>query len=128
MIIALSRDFVCPVADFRLDDRRRPAYAARPFSRAGWPMMLDDVAAVETAGRPPTRSLDTKAAINYLIASGATAISVIETEAGCTFRIGAKLLARSVALFWIMEVDAKPAVTPERKIASKGTASDAPVA
>jgi hypothetical protein len=91
-------------------------------------MMLDDVAAVETAGRPPTRSPDTKAAINYLIASGATAISVIETEAGCTFRIGAKLLARSVAIFWIMEVDAKPVVTSARKIAGKGAGGDAAVA
>jgi hypothetical protein len=91
-------------------------------------MMLDDVAAVETAGRPPPRSPDTKAAINYLIASGATAISVIETEAGCTFRIGAKLLARSVAIFWIMEVDAKPVVTSARKIAGKGAGGDAAVA
>jgi uncharacterized protein YlxW (UPF0749 family) len=37
---------------------------------------LDDVLDVETVARPAARSPDTKAAINYLEASGATAISV----------------------------------------------------
>jgi hypothetical protein len=91
-------------------------------------MMLDDVAAVaQTAGQPPTRSPNTKAAINYLIASGAAAISVIETETGCTFRIGTKLLARSVAIFWIMAVDAKRVVDRARKIAGKGAGGNAAI-
>jgi hypothetical protein len=67
------------------------------------------------------------AAISYLAASGATAISVIETETGCTFRIGTKLLARSVAIFWIMEVDAKPVVALARKIAGKGAGGNAAI-
>jgi hypothetical protein len=43
---------------------------------------LDDVADVETAARPAARSADTKAAIAYLIASDATAISIIENASG----------------------------------------------
>jgi hypothetical protein len=96
--------------------------------------MLDDVAAVETAGRPPTRSPNTKAAIAYLTASGATAISVIEIDGRCAFRIGTmfftsagKGVARSVAIFWIMEVDAKPVVTSARKIAGKGAGGNAAI-
>jgi hypothetical protein len=55
--------------------------------------MLDDVSDIATpAIEPrPRASASSKAAINYLIASGATAISVIETETGCTFRIGSKI-------------------------------------
>jgi hypothetical protein len=90
--------------------------------------MLDDVAAVvETVARPTARSPDTKAAIAYLTASGAVAVSVIETETGCTFRIGTMIftnagkgVARSVAIFWIMEVDAKSVVALARKIAGRG--------
>jgi hypothetical protein len=37
-------------------------------------MMLDDVATVETAGRPAARSPDTKAAIAYLAASAASTL------------------------------------------------------
>jgi hypothetical protein len=91
-------------------------------------MMLDEVATVETAGRPAARSPDTKAAIAYLAASGATAITITEVDGVCTFRIGTKLLARSVAIFWIMEVDAKPVVASARKIAGKGSGGDAAVA
>jgi hypothetical protein len=43
-------------------------------------------------------------------------------------RIGTKMLARSVAIFWIMEVDAKPVVTSARKIIGKGAGGDAAVA
>jgi hypothetical protein len=83
---------------------------------------------VEIGHARPVRSPDTKAAIAYLTASGAVAISVIATETGCTFRIGTKMLARSVATFWIMEVDSKPVVTSARKIAGKGAGGDAAVA
>src|SRR5258707_1857020 len=86
------------------------------------PMTVTDV---EIGHARPARSPDTKAAIAYLGASGATAISVIETEAGCTFRVGTKLLARSVAIFWIMEVDAKPVVALARKIAGNGAGGNA---
>jgi hypothetical protein len=53
---------------------------------------------------------------------------VIETETGCTFRIGTKLgLARSVATYWIMEVDAKRVVDRARKIAGKGAGGNAAI-
>jgi hypothetical protein len=81
--------------------------------------MLDDVAAVETVARPAARSPGTRAALAYLTASGATAITITEIDGVCTFRIGAKMLARSVAIFWVMELDAKPVVTSARKIAGK---------
>jgi hypothetical protein len=38
------------------------------------------------------------------------------------------MLARSVAIFWIMEVDATPVVALARKIAGKGAGGDAAVA
>jgi hypothetical protein len=95
----------------------------------GMATMLDDVVTVETADRPAARSSDTKAAIAYLTASGATAITVTEVDDGtCTLRIGTKMLARSVAIFWIMEVDAKPVVASARKIAGKAAGDDAAVA
>jgi hypothetical protein len=89
--------------------------------------MLDDVAAVETAGRPTTRSPDTKAAINYLEASGATAITITEVDGVCAFRIGSKMLARSVAIYWIMQVDAKRVVDRARKIAGNGAGGNAAI-
>jgi hypothetical protein len=55
-------------------------------------MMLDDaVADVETAVRPAARSPDTKAAIQYLEASGATAISIVEVDGAAAFRVGTKI-------------------------------------
>jgi hypothetical protein len=47
--------------------------------------------AVEIGHARPARSPETKAAIKYLEASGATAISVIEADTGCTFRVGTKI-------------------------------------
>jgi hypothetical protein len=79
-------------------------------------MTLTDV---EIGHARPARSPDTKAAINYLVASGTTAINLTEADGVCAFHIGSKMIARSVAIFWIMEVDAKPVVTSARKIAGK---------
>ena len=78
---------------------------------------------VEIGHARPARSPNTKAAINYLEASGATAITITITavDGVCSFRVGSKLLARSVAIFWIMQVDAKPVVTSARKIAGTRT-------
>jgi hypothetical protein len=90
--------------------------------------MLDDDLDIEAAFQPKLRApASSKVAINYLAASGATAITIIETETGCTFRIGTKVLARSVAIFWIMEVDAKPVVTSARKIAGSGAGGNAAI-
>jgi hypothetical protein len=84
----------------------------------GMATMLDDVAAVaQTAGQPPARSPNTKAAIAYLIASGATAISVIETEAGCAFRIGSKIDPRAVSAQWLPEANARAVMLKARRVA-----------
>jgi hypothetical protein len=93
----------------------------------GMATMLDDVAAVETVARPPTRSPNTKAAIAYLTASGATAITITEVDGVCTFRIGTKMLVRSVATYWIMQVDAKRVVDRARKIAGNGAGGNAAI-
>jgi len=98
----------------RLDDGARPRYAAGPMT----------VTDVEIGHARPARSPDTKAAINYLTASGATAITITEINGVCAFHVGTKMLARSVAIFWIMEVDAKPVVASARK----GAGGDAAVA
>jgi hypothetical protein len=57
-----------------------------------------DVADVETVARPAARSSDTKAATAYLIASGATAITIIENVTGCAYRIGTKLDPRAASV------------------------------
>jgi hypothetical protein len=53
-------------------------------------IMLDDIAAY-VANRPAPRSPDTRAAISYLVASGATAISIAKAEFDCVFRIGIRI-------------------------------------
>jgi hypothetical protein len=78
-----------------------------------------DVADVETAAQPAARSADTKAAIAYLIASGATAISVIENVTGCVFRIGTKIDPRAASVHWLREAQAKPVMNAARRIAGK---------
>jgi hypothetical protein len=80
---------------------------------------LDDVADVETVDRPATKSPDTRAAVNYLIASGATAISIIETETGCSFRVGHKIDPRAVEICWLTAARAKPLVRLARKQAGR---------
>jgi hypothetical protein len=81
--------------------------------------MLDDVAYVETVARPAARSPNAKAAINYLVASGATAISVIETGTGCTFRVGTKIDPHAVEIYWLTAAQAKPLVRLARKQAGR---------
>jgi hypothetical protein len=76
--------------------------------------MLDDVAAVETAGRPPTRSPDTKAAINYLAASGAVAISITADADGIAMSVGIKRDA--VAAYWLPETMVRSVAAKARNI------------
>jgi len=47
-------------------------------------------------GQP--QAMTTKGAINYLISSGATAISIVENATGCTFRLGTKFDAAWASL------------------------------
>jgi hypothetical protein len=46
---------------------------------------------VEISDARPARSPDIKAAIAYLIASGATAISIVEHDGVCSFHVGHKI-------------------------------------
>jgi hypothetical protein len=80
--------------------------------------MLNDVADVETVSRAG-RSADTKAAIAYLIASGATAITIVENETGCTYRVGTKIDPRAAVVHWLPEAKAKPVMKAARRAAGK---------
>jgi hypothetical protein len=79
--------------------------------------LIDDVADVETV-RPAARS-DTKAAIAYLIASGAVAISIVENQTGCSFKIGTKIDPRAAVVYWSREDEAGPVMRKARKLAGK---------
>jgi hypothetical protein len=48
----------------------------------------------------------TKAATDYLAASGATAICVIQSEGGCTFRSGTKIDQSALSIYWLREEQA----------------------
>jgi hypothetical protein len=91
---------------------------------------LDHVADVETAARPAARSTDTKAALKYLEASGAVAITITENTAGCTFRVGTKLDPRVASVHWLRETEARAVLKAARKHAGASpdiaTASTAP--
>ena len=80
---------------------------------------LDDVADVETVARPAARSADTKAAVAYLIASGATAITIIENVTGCTFRVGTKISRRAAVVMWLREDEATALLKAARRRAGK---------
>jgi hypothetical protein len=77
-----------------------------------------DVADGETVARP-ARSSDAKAAIAYLIASDASAISIIENESGCTYRVGTKLDPRAASVHWLPEDKARPVLKAARRGAGK---------
>jgi hypothetical protein len=73
---------------------------------------------VEIGPARPARSPD-KAAIGYLVASGATAISVIETETGCTFRVGTTIDPNAVEIYWLKAAQAAPLARLARKEAGR---------
>jgi hypothetical protein len=78
------------------------------------PMLDFDAADHETAARPAARSSsDTKAAIAYLIASGATAIYTTTARDFVPIRSGSQIAANAVAVFWIQK---KQAVANSRLI------------
>src|SRR5260370_19634436 len=97
MIVALSRNFVCPVPDLRLDTDACPRYAARPMT----------VTDIEIGHARPVRSPDTKAAIKYLEASGATAITIVEIDGVCSFHVGSKIDLHAVSVQWLPEANAR---------------------
>jgi hypothetical protein len=76
-----------------------------------------DVADVETVARA-ARS-DTKAAISYLVCSGAVAITIIENVKGCSFKVGSKISARGAMVFWLREAEAPLVLKAARRIAGR---------
>jgi hypothetical protein len=93
----------------RLDDGAHPRYAARPMT----------VTDVEIGHARPARSPDTKAAINYLVASGATAITITEIDGVCSFTSGHKIDPHAVSVQWLLESEARALLKLARKHAGK---------
>ena len=85
------------------------AYAVRPMT------LTEDVLDVETVARPA----DTKAAISYLVCSGAVAIFIVENETGCTYRVGTKIDPRAASVHWLPEAKAKPVRKAARRCTGK---------
>jgi hypothetical protein len=73
------------------------------------------------------RSSDTKAAIEYLRASGATAIIIIEIDGICTISIGTKINPKAISVQWIVETLARSIVKQARHDAGRSARSAAGV-
>ncbi len=65
--------------------------------------------------RPAPRSSDTKAAIEYLVASGATAITITEHDGVCSFHVGHKFDLRAVSVQWVLQAQAREIVKLARR-------------
>jgi hypothetical protein len=78
---------------------------------------------VEISGARPAKAPDTKAAITYLIASGATAISIVEIEGACAFRVGQKINPNAISVHWLNRSNATAISRQARKHA--GVSPDA---
>jgi hypothetical protein len=72
---------------------------------------------VEISDTRPARSPDTKAAIAYLIASGATAITLTEVDGVCTFNVGHEIDPHAVSIQWVPEANAQAIVRHRRLMA-----------
>jgi hypothetical protein len=70
----------------------------------------------------------TKAATQYLVASGATAISVIDLDGVCTFQIGVKIGPDAVETQWLPERAAPAIVKRARHNAGNGADRAAAIA
>jgi hypothetical protein len=89
--------------------------------------MLDDTVAVETpAAKPVSRSSDTKAALRYLEASGARAISITTGRGHVVIAVGFKTDA--VEVFWLSAAKARAVAAKARKIAGDAVDVEAVVA
>jgi hypothetical protein len=87
--------------------------------------MLDDIADVETIAKPVPRSLD-KAALKYLEASGANAISIICGAGHVVINVGYKPAA--AAVFWLPAASARSVAARARSIAGDAADVDGVVA
>jgi hypothetical protein len=82
--------------------------------------MLDDVAVeVETVARPAARSPDIRAAVEYLVASGATAISITDRDGVCSFHVVHKIDPRAISVQWLPETKARAVVKQARQDAGR---------
>ena len=82
------------------------------------------VTEVENGRAHPARSPDTKAAIKYLEASGATAITITEHDGTtATFHVGGKIDPRAVSVQWLPQMNARAVVKLARRHA--GASPDA---
>jgi hypothetical protein len=61
------------------------------------------ITGVDIGHARPAISPDTRAACNYLIASGATAISIVEIGGVSSFHVGSKIDPRAVSVQWLTE-------------------------
>jgi hypothetical protein len=67
----------------------------------------------------PARSQDTKAAVEYLHASGAVAITITEHDGVCSFHVGSKIDPRAISLQWLPEANAGAIVRQARRDAGE---------
>jgi hypothetical protein len=70
----------------------------------------------------------TKAATDYLATSGATAISIIQTDGVCAFHITLKIDQEAISTHWLPEAVATPVIKSARHHAGKTTDIDAAIA
>lgn len=87
-------------------------------------MAMTDVDVAKS--RPTQRPSGTKAAIEYLVASGATAISITEQDGVCAFHVGHKIDPHAVSIQWVLETQARAIVKQARRDA--GASPDAATA
>jgi hypothetical protein len=71
---------------------------------------------VEIDHARPARSPDTRAALAYLTASGATAITITEVDGVCTFHVGSKIDPRA-SVQWLPEANARAVMLKGRRVA-----------
>jgi hypothetical protein len=82
-------------------------------------MAMTDVDVGTGHARPAQRSPDTKAAVEYLIAFGATAITIVEIDGVCAFHTGHKIDPRAVSVQWLPETHARAVVRQARRDAGR---------
>jgi hypothetical protein len=100
--------------DISVDDRDRGAYAARHLS-CGISLMTLAADVDVASARPAPKSPGTKAAIDYLVASGATAITITEHDGVCSFHIGHRIDPHAVSIQWVPEAGARAIVKQARR-------------
>src|ERR1700716_2777920 len=109
-----------PRNKFGFARRRRCDRLCSPASHARMlHMAMTDVDVGTGHARPAQRSPDTKAAVEYLIAFGATAITIVEIDGVCAFHTGHKIDPRAVSVQWLPETHARAVVRQARRDAGR---------